>query len=168
MRQPSSASPVTRKGVRAGPLQKRDSTVSVPFELVCIVLYHHEERVLSFYRKRVKHFPLYAYNVTLGTPPQEIEVQLDTGSGFLAVTASNSSICQHINCIGTTSFNVSASSTYKFMNHDFNITYPLDRTLSGDFATDTLTIAGIAVPDMQLGIDYSLAVPEYPWFRIHS
>lgn len=39
---------------------------------------------------------LYAVNITVGTPPQDLIVQLDTGSSDLWVPAASASICQDV------------------------------------------------------------------------
>jgi hypothetical protein len=99
---------------------------------------------------------VYVLNLTLGTPPQRLQVILDTGSSDFSVIAANAQFCQYNPlCISLGTYNANASSTYKFVNHEFNITYPYDEPASGDFTTDELVISGITLPNVEFGIGYN-------------
>jgi hypothetical protein len=96
----------------------------------------------------------------LGTPPQQVEVQLDTGSSYLFVIASNSSACTETpsdseHCLAPGSFNLSASSTYISTGSQINETYPTGKMLTGILGTDALTL-GSATLDMDLAVQYGL------------
>ncbi|KAJ6014611.1 hypothetical protein N7540_009202 [Penicillium herquei] len=51
-------------------------------------------------------------------------------------------------------FDVDASSTYKFVNGDFNATYTWDSVFTGDFGTDVVVINGATLSDMDLAVNY--------------
>jgi hypothetical protein len=46
------------------------------------------------------------------------------------------------------------SSTYRYLNSDFRITYADQSGASGDYVVDTITIAGNSLPGLQFGIGY--------------
>jgi hypothetical protein len=52
-------------------------------------------------------------------------------------------------------YNANASTTYHYLNSDFNITYVDGSGALGDYATDTLQIGGKTLKDFQFGIGYS-------------
>lgn len=96
---------------------------------------------------------LYFANITLGTPGQSLRMHIDTGSSDLWVNAANSTLCTTGSdpCIGGT-FDSSSSSTLKFMNSDFNISYVDGSAATGDYVTDTITIGGQSLQDFQFGV----------------
>ncbi|KAM3560281.1 hypothetical protein MY1884_003029 [Beauveria asiatica] len=80
---------------------------------------------------------LYFFNASLGNPPQELRLHLDTGSSDLWVnTAANS------------------SSTYEYINSRFNISYVDGSSAQGDYATDSFRFGDIGIDDFQFGIGY--------------
>jgi hypothetical protein len=96
-------------------------------------------------------------NLTLGTPPQRIQVNLDTGSSDFSVIAASAILCEANNprCRQLGTYNANKSSTYKFVDDNLDISYPYSSTACGDFATDTMTVAGISLPNVQFGITYN-------------
>lgn len=62
----------------------------------------------------------YYGNITIGTPPQQFSVQVDTGSSDLWVP---SVVCSSTACKGHASFNASLSSTYSEYGYPFQISY---------------------------------------------
>ncbi|KIW20528.1 hypothetical protein PV08_01103 [Exophiala spinifera] len=96
---------------------------------------------------------LYYANLTLGTPQQSLRLHIDTGSSDLWVNTANSSFCSSARdqCEGGT-YDPSSSSTYKFVNNFFNISYVDGSGASGDYVTDTLNFGGVALTDFQFGI----------------
>ncbi|KAL7796822.1 aspartic peptidase domain-containing protein [Trichoderma ceciliae] len=106
----------------------------------------------------------YFLNVQVGSPGQNITLQLDTGSSDVWVPASNSAICTQVSQRnpGCTfgSFNPNDSSTFVDVGPNlFDITY-VDNTFSkGDYFQDNFQINGITVENltMGLGLDSSIA-----------
>jgi len=99
---------------------------------------------------------LYFANVTLGTPPQPLALHLDTGSSDLWVNTPSSALCTRYAsvCAASGSYTANASSSYRYLNSRFNITY-IDRSgATGDYATDQLSIGGVELPAFQFGIGY--------------
>ncbi|CAK7237456.1 hypothetical protein SBRCBS47491_009981 [Sporothrix bragantina] len=87
----------------------------------------------------------YYVDVEVGTPPQKLQLQLDTGSSDVWVLSSSASICAKIN--------IDASSTYSVaLENGFNITYGDGDHVTGDYFTDTLAIAGATVKSLTMGL----------------
>jgi len=105
---------------------------------------------------------LYFANVSMGTPPQNFRLHIDTGSSDLWVNSANSNLCaQGGNQCGQSGiYNANDSSTYKYVNSVFNISYVDGSGASGDYATDTFRIGGKTVSNMQFGIGYVSSSPE--------
>jgi Eukaryotic aspartyl protease len=94
---------------------------------------------------------LYYANLTLGTPPQQLRLHLDTGSSDLWVNVPGSSLCQRSICSGGT-YDASSSSTTTFVNNIFNISYVDGSSASGDYISDTLSFGGVEIFDFQFGV----------------
>ncbi|KAJ9611539.1 hypothetical protein H2200_004723 [Cladophialophora chaetospira] len=96
---------------------------------------------------------LYYANLTLGTPPQSLRLHIDTGSSDLWVNTANSAFCSNTqnDCEGGT-YSSAASSTYKLVNDQFNISYVDGSGAHGDYVADTLGFGGVALRDFQFGI----------------
>lgn len=97
---------------------------------------------------------LYFANVTLGTPPQSLRMHLDTGSSDFWCNSPNSILCMarsnRCNVSGT--YDSTASSSYKFVNNKFNISYVDGSAALGDYVTDTICIGGQSINDFQFGV----------------
>lgn len=148
---PRSASPrvvqfaTTRKTVHpvehdSRRLRRRDGTVSVTLD--------NEET-------------LYFADCTLGTPAQSLRLHIDTGSSDLWVNSANSSLCEGAqnNCAGGT-YDTSSSSSYSFVNSDFNISYVDGTGATGDYVSDTLTIGSVSITDFQFGVGFTSSSAE--------
>ncbi|CAI7629081.1 unnamed protein product [Penicillium glandicola] len=99
---------------------------------------------------------LYLCNVTLGTPKQSLRLVLDTGSSDLWCNTPNSTLCESNNaCAESGTYNSSASSSYSYVNSDFNITYADGSGAAGDYGTDNLTIGGTTIANFQFGLGFS-------------
>ncbi|RYP54593.1 hypothetical protein DL768_000653 [Monosporascus sp. mg162] len=100
---------------------------------------------------------LYFVNVTLGTPPQQILLQLDTGSSDLWVNTPSSALCMQRNrpCAAARTYDANSSSTYSYIGSWFNISYVDGSGASGDYASDTISIGDTILEDFQFGIGYS-------------
>ncbi|OQV07901.1 hypothetical protein CLAIMM_12256 [Cladophialophora immunda] len=99
---------------------------------------------------------LYYANISLGTPKQSFRVQLDTGSSDLWVNEANSTYCESSEdvCQGGT-YDRTSSSTYKFANANFDLTYADGSSASGIYATDTLHFGDVTLGSFQFGIGES-------------
>ncbi|PYI11034.1 secreted aspartic protease [Aspergillus sclerotiicarbonarius CBS 121057] len=92
----------------------------------------------------------YTMNITLGTPGQKVSVTLDTGSSDLWVNAGNSSACP---CdYGT--YNSSDSSTYEYVNDEFEIQYVDNSEAIGDYVNDTLQFANVTLTSFTFAVAY--------------
>lgn len=96
---------------------------------------------------------LYYANISLGTPAQNIQVSLDTGSSDLWVNSASSQLCssQQGACQGGT-YDMSSSSTSKVVNQDFNISYVDGSGAQGDYVTDVLGFADVTLDNFQFGV----------------
>ncbi|KKY15244.1 putative aspartic-type endopeptidase [Phaeomoniella chlamydospora] len=99
----------------------------------------------------------YFANITLGTPAQKLRMTLDTGSSDLWVNTPNSTLCSAANspCSSSGTYDPSDSSTYSYVNSDFNITYADGSSASGDYVKDTLVFGGKTLSDFQFGTGYT-------------
>ncbi len=105
---------------------------------------------------------LYFANITLGTPPQRLRMHLDTGSSDLWCNSPQSNLCssRFRNCAVSGTYDSTASSTYKLVNHGFNISYVDGTGAVGDYVTDTLDIGGQTITDFQFGVGTRSSSPE--------
>lgn len=107
---------------------------------------------------------LYFANVTIGTPPQTFRFHVDTGSSDLWANSATSDLCKQGNTVDPASgqipcsvsgtYSANASSTYKFVDSNFQISYADTTGATGDYVTDTLHIGGKDVKDLQFGVGY--------------
>ena len=102
---------------------------------------------------------LYFAECTLGTPAQSLRLHIDTGSSDLWVNSANSSFCSTNTCTGGT-YDGSSSSSYKYVNSYFNISYVDGTGAAGDYASDTLTIGSISLTNFQFGIGFTSSSQE--------
>ena len=99
----------------------------------------------------------YTANVTLGTPPQSLQLLINTASADLWVNTPNSQLCMSEvdACIGGT-YNASASSTYETISNNFNVTYADGSEVGGNYSSDRLGLGGISLEKLQFGVgEYS-------------
>ena len=102
----------------------------------------------------------YAANVTLGTPPQVLELLIETSSSDLVVNVPSSEQCQQAGaCVGGT-YEPSSSSTYSWINDDFNINYQDGTALSGNYSSDVLNFGGVSLDGFQFGVGESSTTPN--------
>lgn len=96
---------------------------------------------------------LYYANVTVGTPGQFLEMQLDTGSSDVWMTDSSAAYCEESEyaCQGGT-FDPSSSSTYNALSTVFNITYVDGSESVGKYFTDDFTIGGVSLTKLEMGL----------------
>ncbi|MCJ1276919.1 hypothetical protein MMC21_004726 [Puttea exsequens] len=105
---------------------------------------------------------LYYANVSIGTPPQNIRLHIDTGSSDLWTNVDDSEICQFRGdpCLQAGTYSANDSSTYRYVNSVFNVSYVDGSGATGDYATDNVGIGGVTVNDLQFGIGYDSTTPE--------
>jgi hypothetical protein len=105
---------------------------------------------------------LYFANASLGTPEQTLRLHIDTGSSDLWANAADSSLCrgQERPCAGSGTYDANSSSTYEFVNNDFNISYVDGSGAAGDYAKDTFNFGGKSIEGLQFGIGYTSSSPE--------
>jgi hypothetical protein len=95
---------------------------------------------------------LYLVNTTVGTPPQSIELQLDTGSSDIWIPTSSSSICRRDQRCVTGSYDSGASSTFEEVAPNiFQIAYVDGTQINGDYINETFGIAGATIQQMTMG-----------------
>jgi len=98
---------------------------------------------------------LYYANVSMGTPPQNLRLHLDTGSSDVWVETMKSRLCQQRSgpCRATGTFNPDNSSTYEQVSDDFDISYVDGEYARGDYGKDVFTLSGGAkVTGLQFGV----------------
>lgn len=105
---------------------------------------------------------LYFANVTLGTPPQTLRMHVDTGSSDLWCNSPQSNLCgtRTRNCAVSGTYDSKISSTYKFVNSGFNISYVDGTGAVGDYVTDTIGIGGQTMNNFQFGVGTRSSSPE--------
>ncbi|KAG8692026.1 Type I transmembrane sorting receptor [Ceratobasidium sp. 395] len=87
---------------------------------------------------------LWAGEITIGTPPQKFLIDFDTGSADLWVP---NLACPTEGCKSHKTFDVSKSSTVKPQSGNFSISYGDGSSSSGPIFTDTVSMAGLTVPE---------------------
>lgn len=97
----------------------------------------------------------YNVNLTFGTPPQSIGVQLDTGSSNLWVPAAKAPICADNSCYAG-AYEANKSSTYRYVSNGFEMDYyePSDKDI-GDYVTDNVGVDGLPISDVSFGVAYN-------------
>ncbi|PSK57808.1 hypothetical protein B9Z65_9010 [Elsinoe australis] len=100
---------------------------------------------------------LYYANASLGTPPQQLRLHIDTGSSDLWVNTPNSEICTYQGqglCDYAGTYSPNSSSTYNYLNSAFTIQYADGSGATGDYVTDTFAIGGATLDNQQFAIGY--------------
>ena len=110
---------------------------------------------------------VYTINITVGTPPQSMMVQLDTGSSDLEILASNICSLPQATCnpnglfnFNAGSYNVSASSTAQFVNNGMVLSYGDSTKFTGSLYTDTVGVAGVSVANMTVAVVQNASSPQ--------
>jgi hypothetical protein len=104
----------------------------------------------------------YYATVRVGTPYQDVVLQLDTGSSDTWLPSKRAAICSErfdLDPCPLGSFNEESSSTFElFMAGDFNISY-LDGSYSmGDYFTDRIEIGGAELQSLPMGLGLNTTV----------
>lgn len=104
---------------------------------------------------------LYFANVSIGTPAQNLRLHIDTGSSDLWVNTPSSALCKtKSQCSSTGTYSANSSSTYSYVQSNFNITYVDGSGATGDYVKDTVTIGSTSVTSQQFGIGYTSSSAE--------
>ncbi|KAI1393027.1 acid protease [Hypoxylon trugodes] len=105
----------------------------------------------------------YFASCQVGTPGQNLTLQLDTGSSDIWVPSSSSSVCETSSqSDGCTfgSFDESSSSTTTVVGEgDFSINYVDGSHSKGDYITETFEIGGATLKNMTMGLGLSTDIP---------
>lgn len=95
-------------------------------------------------------------NISIGTPAQDLRMHIDTGSSDLWVNVANSQLCEESAnpCRASGTYNANASSTYQYINSNFNISYVDGSGSAGDYVSDVVRFSGVSLDNQQFGIGY--------------
>ncbi|KAI1127438.1 aspartic peptidase domain-containing protein [Nemania abortiva] len=95
----------------------------------------------------------YFASCSVGTPAQQITLQLDTGSSDIWVPATDSSVCQPQGRGCTLgSYDASASTSGYIVNEDFEIAYVDGSSSRGDYIFETFSIGDVELTNMTMGL----------------
>ncbi len=101
----------------------------------------------------------YYASVSVGTPPQPQVLVVDTGSSDIWVVADDADLCTSVqlqrkyrdSCDDT--YDSSASSTFKLISEGgFDISYLDGSGSSGDYISDTFSVGGATLKNLQIGL----------------
>lgn len=91
------------------------------------------------------HFS-YFFNVSVGTPAQQVRVQLDTGSSDTWFFQKG------IGFPNDVSYQENASSTYQLVSHTYSAAYAGGDAVQGDWFKDKITIANYTIPSQLMAL----------------
>jgi hypothetical protein len=93
----------------------------------------------------------YLVNLSIGTPPQNLQAVFDTGSIDLIVNSASSEFCQSHPCNATGAFNEKASTTLTQVGTGMDDVYEATEYI-GNWYTDTVSFGGKSVDKFVFGI----------------
>ncbi|TGJ85703.1 hypothetical protein E0Z10_g3029 [Xylaria hypoxylon] len=97
----------------------------------------------------------YFATCSVGTPAQDLTLQLDTGSSDIWVPANSASVCESsLEGEGCTlgSYDYASSSTSEVINQEFKISYVDGSYSQGDYISETFGIGNVKLENMTMGL----------------
>jgi len=99
------------------------------------------------------HRMYYMANVQIGNPPQNISLDIDTGSSDTWIPWVNSAVCKSDPQACITPFDPKKSSSYKVIQPDrFRVAYVDGSSSKGDYFTDDLLFGDDTINSLQMGL----------------
>ncbi|MCJ1461862.1 hypothetical protein MMC07_000461 [Pseudocyphellaria aurata] len=97
---------------------------------------------------------LYLINITIGNPPRQFGLQLDTGSSDTWVPSADSILCLPRRACALGAYDSMESSTFVPLDPEelFRIAYQDNSQVSGIYFKDTLNIGAQSIKNMQMGL----------------
>ncbi|XP_012518148.1 PREDICTED: pepsin F-like [Propithecus coquereli] len=126
----------------------RDYLEKYPYNPARFLSLYHQPRQVNFEPMRNYLDMTYVGIITIGTPPQEFRVILDTGSTDLWVP---SIYCKSVACGGHNIFRPQLSSTFQSSERRMDIAYGSGR-MSGHVGYDTVRIGGLVDENQAFGL----------------
>ncbi|MCJ1473029.1 hypothetical protein MMC13_001678 [Lambiella insularis] len=111
----------------------------------------------------------YFTNLSIGTPAQNVMVQLDTGSNDLVLNSASSAFCKNNTdlCAGAT-YNANTSSSYHYLSSNASLGYGGGDLTSGDYATDSLAFGSTTIKNVQMVLSYNTTTADSIWGLSYS
>lgn len=117
----------------------------------------------------------YFASVSMGSPPQQLTLQLDTGSSDIWAPSSGAQVCSApSSATGSRggdgasdgdqgcslgSFNYQNSDTFQVVGENFDIAYVDGSFAKGDYFTDDFSIGGASLTNMTMGLGLNTDIP---------
>ncbi|KAL4786592.1 aspartic peptidase domain-containing protein [Aspergillus varians] len=100
---------------------------------------------------------IYSTNLTIGNPPQPVQVSVDTGSSDLWVVHTDNRICsaRGARCDSLGTYDPRSSRSSDRLSDRFSIEYGDNSRAEGYYVVDTLEIEDAELPEMQFGVAMS-------------
>lgn len=109
----------------------------------------------------------YAINVTIGTPPQSMMLQLDTGSSDIVILGSDICGSPQALCnpngnyrVDAGSYNPALSSTSRFVANNFTMSYADSTRYEGSYYDEAFGIAGASITNVTVGLIQNASAPS--------
>ncbi|KAL4914592.1 aspartic peptidase domain-containing protein [Aspergillus aurantiobrunneus] len=105
---------------------------------------------------------IYSTNLTIGNPPQPVEVSVDTGSSDLWVVYTYNQVCalQGARCDALGTYDPRTSESSNTLSDVFQIQYGDRSWAAGYYTVDTLEIEDVELPEAQFGVAISSSVDK--------